>query len=134
MDDELRLQLVDLDGVWVPVGREWPRADAGHPGYRRPKEDGGLRGVRLDAFPPPSSSCRRWPWPADPGLWKLHTQENLIFRAAHFARPRGTPLRDRLARSPDPHVAALAARLATDCGRAPGQAGTPEELVSGLHP
>lgn len=132
VDDELRLQLVDLDGVWVPVGQEWPRADAGHPDYRHPKEDGELRGVRLDAFPASVIFLSTLAVAADPGLWKLHTQENLIFRAADFARPRGTPLWDRLARSPDPRVAALAARLATDCERAPGQAGTPEELVSAL--
>ncbi|MEI5101075.1 hypothetical protein RB200_24145 [Streptomyces sp. PmtG] len=132
VDDELRLQLVDLDGVWVPGERRWPRADAGHPDYRHPKEDGELRGVRLDAFPASVIFLSALAVAADPGLWTLHTQENLIFRAADFTRPGRTPLWERLGKSPDPRVAAMASRLAADCGRAPGQAGAPEELVAAL--
>ncbi|QIB47564.1 hypothetical protein [Streptomyces aureoverticillatus] len=134
VDDELRLQLVDLDGVWVPDGQEWPRADAGHPDYRHPREAADLQGVRLDAFPASVIFLSALAVAADPGLWQLHTQENLIFRETDFAHPGRTPLWERLGASPDPRVATMSRRLSADCARAPGQSGDPEQLVTEAGP
>ncbi|WP_158857609.1 hypothetical protein [Streptomyces sp. NRRL B-1347] len=85
----------------MPSGQDWPRADAGHPDYRHPEEDGELHGVRLDAFPASVVFLSALAVAADPSLWKLHTQENLIFRAADCARARGRT------GSPEDLVAAL---------------------------
>ncbi|MFE6158108.1 hypothetical protein ACFQ7F_04220 [Streptomyces sp. NPDC056486] len=134
VDGDLRLQLVDLDGVWVPGPHEWPRADAGHPDYQHPGQGPELRGVALDSFPASVIFVSILAVAADPALWDLHTQENLVFRAADFARPGRTDIWRRLKKSPDPRVASMARSLAADCSRAAEMASGPEELVAQLSP
>ncbi|MFI8992680.1 phosphotransferase [Streptomyces sp. NPDC053542] len=130
VDEDLRLRLVDLDSVWVPGTGQWPRSEAGHPDYQHPHQRRSAEAFQLDAFPASVIFLSMLAVAADPALWELHTQENLIFRAPDFRQPGRTNLWKRLAVSPDSRVAALARHLANDCAQATDPGRGPEELLA----
>ncbi|GHA27519.1 hypothetical protein GCM10010329_58460 [Streptomyces spiroverticillatus] len=130
VDDDLRLQLVDLDSVWVPGAGDWPRAESGHPDYQHPRQELRAKGFALDAFSASVIFLSVLAVASDRALWELHTQENLIFRADDFAHPGSTDVWRQLRDSPDRYVRALTEALAADCGRAAEHARGPEELLA----
>jgi hypothetical protein len=109
------LKLVDYDGMWVPGLDGLPNDERGHPSYQHPsREDAGGSSPRVDHFSllVIATALRALALEGRP-LWEAFNHEDgLLFRRDDFVRPDQSELLDRLWRSPDPGVQALAGHLA----------------------
>lgn len=110
----LDLNLVDMDGVYVP-GMSLPPAEVGHPNFQHPGRARSHWGAEVDAFSFLVMTVSLAALAADPRLWRLHNGENLILTQQDYLRLDTAAVWDELAASPDPEVVRLAGALRGVC-------------------
>jgi hypothetical protein len=104
------LKLIDYDALFVPALRGRPTAEIGHVNYQHPGRDRDLFGEGMDRFSVWVICLSLLALRAAPELWGRHGgDDRLLFRAADFRQPAGSPLLAELLASPDPTVRGLAA-------------------------
>ena len=97
-DEEVRLQLVDYDTMFVPRLEGWKSAEVGHRNYQHPDRTDADFGPALDRFSGLVIYTALRACAHRPSLWdRYDTGENLLFRDADFYAPSESPLMDDLA-------------------------------------
>ena len=123
VDTDLRIRLVDLDGVWVPTLDGRPPREFGHPNFQHPARDDATWGRHTDAFSALAIYVALRAVAADASLWNLYNNgENLLFSRQDFEQPGETPLWNALDASTDVDVAIMAALLRNFCDLEPNLA------------
>ena len=115
VDGHDQIHLVDYDGFFIPALHTQPPGERGHPNYQHPeRQQHGYYAANADAFSALVIYVSLLALRTEPGLWSLHTGENLLFKADDFTQPR-TPAWQRLQGSVDPEVQRLTATLERFC-------------------
>ncbi len=113
-ESTLRLRLVDYDTMYVPALRGRKSPEIGHRNYQHPDRSQEHFGPYLDRFPGLVVHVALRALQVRPALWERYdTGENLLFQAADFYDPAGSPLLAELAGIPE--VASLAETLRKAC-------------------
>lgn len=81
-----RVQLIDLDSVWVP-GLHRAAPEVGLPAYQHPKRSKSDWGPDVDAFSVLLVAASLRALAVRPNLWRLNDQTNLIFSKESLADP-----------------------------------------------
>jgi hypothetical protein len=116
VDSHDQIHLVDYDGFFIPTLHTQPPGERGHPNYQHPeRQQHGYYAANVDAFSALVIYVSLLALRTEPGLWSLHTGENLLFKAGDFTQPGRTPAWQRLQRSVDPEVQRLTATLEHFC-------------------
>ena len=119
VDGNDQIHLVDYDGFFIPALHTQPPGEHGHPNYQHPeRQQHGYYAANADAFSALVIYVSLLALRTEPGLWSLHTGENLLFKADDFTQPGRTRVWQRLQGSVDPEVQRLTATLEHFC-RAP---------------
>lgn len=102
------LRLVDYDNVWVP-GLSVASGEQGHPSFQHPHRVIGGTGPSMDAFPNTLMYLSLRALAAEPALWAgFHRGDDMLLFHRDDLVALDSQVWARLARSPDPIVAALA--------------------------
>lgn len=116
VDGQGQIRLVDYDGMFIPALQGQPPGEVGHPNYQHPERiQNGYYEEGVDAFSALVIYLSLLALKAEPGLWRFHTEENLIFVANDFRAPGQTPVWKALRRIPDTKVQRLTAQLEGFC-------------------
>jgi hypothetical protein len=113
-----QVKLIDYDGMYIPALAGIRSGEVGHPNYQHPQRlREGTYSPEVDRFPllvvAVALRCLRV---AGRPLWERYDNgDNLLFQAADFADPHGSPLFAELLRLPDTEARSLAARLMAAC-------------------
>jgi hypothetical protein len=133
VDGQAQIRLVDYDGWFLPALRGYPSGEVGHPNYQHPERlQQGYYAENIDAFAALVIYLSVVALGAEPGLWSLHTGENLIFTAADFTQPGRTPVWHRLQGSSAPEVRQLTAHLDGFCRAAVATLPDLEAVLQGM--
>lgn len=104
--DDLRYQLIDLDGCYVGGGI-YPPSETGHPHFQHPLRDQRHWGPDMDGFSVLVIYLAIRALSKDPGLWRFNTGENLILSKADFMAQSGSEAFSALLASTDPEIVRL---------------------------
>jgi eukaryotic-like serine/threonine-protein kinase len=106
---QVRYQLVDYDGVWVPSLQNPPR-EVGHAAYQHPLHGPSHWGRSVDAFPATLVYLSLRALAAEPTLWdRFHTDDTLLFRYEDLTDTRSADVWTALSASPESFVRSLSA-------------------------
>lgn len=111
LSDDDEFQLIDLDGIWVPDMGVGPPNEYGHPNYQHAHRGDTDWGPYVDTFSALVVAVSLMALASEPEVARFMTGENLLFTRDDFAAPRDAEIFRTLARSPDPDVVDIAARL-----------------------
>jgi predicted Ser/Thr protein kinase len=91
-----RLRLVDHDGMFVPEMEGWSSSELGHQHYQHPRRDARLFNAGLDNFSSLVIYLSLLALAEQPGLWKEHHDENLLFTKTDFIDPSSSSLFNKI--------------------------------------
>jgi len=114
VDKAGQIQLIDLDGVYVPTLRN-PPDEFGHPNFQHPKRTVATWGPDVDAFSAVVVGLSLRALAEDPQLWRFNSGENLIFSKEDYLTPGYTELWEHLLGSSQLQVRNLAKYLYDCC-------------------
>jgi eukaryotic-like serine/threonine-protein kinase len=127
---QIRYQLVDYDGVWVPSLHSAPR-EVGHAAYQHPRHVPSYWGPSVDAFPATLVYLSLRALAAEPALWdRFHTDDTLLFRHEDLTDARSASVWAALAASPESLVRSLTAVVIRWLDDQPDAMGSLEEAVA----
>ncbi|HET6918795.1 MAG TPA: hypothetical protein VFI46_04930 [Jiangellaceae bacterium] len=127
---QIRYQLVDYDGVWVPSLRSAPR-EVGHAAYQHPRHVPSYWGPSVDAFPATLVYLSLRALAAEPALWdRFHTDDTLLLRCEDLTDARSAGVWGALAASPESFVRSLTAVVIRWLDDQPDAVGSLEEAVA----
>jgi hypothetical protein len=96
-DLAIDLVLIDFDAMWVPALRSRHSPEVGHRNYQHPDRTERDVGRSVDHFPALVVYTALAALTGAPDLWnRFSTGENLLFQAADFFDPEGSPLFETL--------------------------------------
>lgn len=124
-----RLRLVDLDGMYVPALKGFRASEVGHQHYQHPARDVAHFSSDTDNFSALVVYLSLISLAEQPGLWREHHDENLLFTRADFAAPHASALFPKIEAIGEEH-ARLAEVLRAACVSGPEAAPPLTELVA----
>jgi hypothetical protein len=131
---QVRYQLVDYDGVWVPPLRTAP-GEVGHAAYQHPRHGPGHWGPGVDAFPATLVYLSLRALAAEPTLWaRFHTDDTLLFQSHDLTDVRTTEVWRALAASPEGLVRSLTAVVVRWLDERPDALGSLEAALAAAGP
>lgn len=92
VDANVRLRLVDLDGMYVPEMDGLKACELGHPNYQHPKRDYNHFGLYLDNFSSLVIYFSILALAHEPDLWDKYHDEGLILKQKDFKDTANSPL------------------------------------------
>lgn len=112
------IKLVDYDGMYIPALTNPLPGEIGHPNYQHPARTAESYSPDLDRFPLlVVATALKGLSVIGPRLWdRYDTGDNLLFTAADFRDPAGSPLMRELWRADHPALRTLVGNLALACG------------------
>ncbi len=129
---DLRLRLVDYDGIFLPSFRGQSSPELGHLNYQHPRRSASNYDERIDNFPALAIYLSLLAIKADPGLWdKFYNDDNLLLTREDYANPDRSACLTALKQSPDEVVRKLAAKLEGYCSLPVEQTPDLETVLNG---
>ena len=107
------IKLIDYDGCYIPPLAGEKSDELGNPHFQHP-DRGGHYAANIDAFSSLVIYLSLLALSKDSGLWKFHTDRNLIFTKDDYQAPSRTAIWRELATIRDPQIISLAEALSAD--------------------
>jgi hypothetical protein len=108
------IKLIDYDGCYIPPLAGEKSDELGNPHFQHP-DRGGHYAANIDAFSSLVIYLSLLALSKDSGLWKFHTDRNLIFTKDDYQAPSRTAIWRELATIRDPQIISLAEALGDMC-------------------